>query len=131
MVTSNPTVDVNRPSYKAYKILHVGFVVAPLLAGADKFFDFLVHWPIYLSPIVGNIINAQVFMKVVGVIEIAAALLVAIKPRLGAFVVAFWLWGIIVNLLTIPGFYDVALRDFGLSLAALALGFLAKEYSEA
>lgn len=129
MSSNNPVID--RPSYKAYKILHLGFIAAPALAGLDKFFDILVQWPIYLSPIVSNIINAQVFMKVVGVIEIVAAVLVAFKPRIGAFVVAFWLWGIIVNLLTIPGFYDVALRDFGLSLAALALGFLAKEYNEA
>jgi hypothetical protein len=128
MVTSNPAVDVSRPSYKAYKILHVAFVLAPLLAGLDKFFDFLVNWPIYLSPLVSNMINAQIFMKAVGVIEIAAAVIVLVKPRYGAFIVAFWLWGIIINLLTIPGFYDIALRDFGLSLGALALGFLAKEY---
>jgi hypothetical protein len=74
-------------------------------------------------------INAQIFMKAVGVIEIAAAVIVLVKPRYGAFIVAFWLWGIIINLLTIPGFYDIALRDFGLSLGALALGFLAKEYA--
>ena len=129
MVTSNLAVDVSRPSYKAYKILHVAFVLAPLLAGVDKFFDFLVNWPIYLSPLVSNMINAQIFMKAVGVIEIAAAVIVLVKPRYGAFIVAFWLWGIIINLLTIPGFYDIALRDFGLSLGALALGFLAKEYA--
>ena len=129
MVTSNPAVDVSRPSYKAYKILHVAFVLAPLLAGVDKFFDFLVNWPIYLSPLVSNMINAHIFMKAVGVIEIAAAVIVLVKPRYGAFIVAFWLWGIIINLLTIPGFYDIALRDFGLSLGALALGFLAKEYA--
>jgi hypothetical protein len=129
MVTSNPAVDVSRPSYKAYKILHVAFVLAPLLAGVDKFFDFLVNWPIYLSPLVSNMINAHIFMKAVGVIEIAAAVIVLVKPRYGAFIVAFWLWGIIINLLTIPGFYDIALRDFGLSLGALALGFLAKEFA--
>jgi hypothetical protein len=129
MVTTNPSVDVSRPSYKAYKILHVAFILAPLLAGVDKFFDFLVNWPIYLSPLVSNMINAQIFMKAVGVIEIAAAVIVLVKPRYGAFIVAFWLWGIIINLLTIPGFYDIALRDFGLSLGALALGFLAKEYA--
>ena len=129
MVTTNPSVDVSRPSYKAYKILHVAFVLAPLLAGVDKFFDFLVNWPIYLSPLVSNMINAQIFMKAVGVIEIAAAVIVLIKPKYGAFIVVFWLWGIIINLLTIPGFYDIALRDFGLSLGALALGFLAKEFA--
>jgi hypothetical protein len=122
-------VDQNRPSWKAYKVLHFGFVAAPILAGLDKFFDLLVNWTQYLSPIVSHMMNAQGFMKFVGVVEIAAGIIVAVKPRIGAFVVAFWLWGIILNLLTIPGFYDVALRDFGLSLGALALGFLAQEYS--
>ena len=129
MATSNAAVDVSRPSYKAYQILHFGFVAAPILAGLDKFFDFLVFWPHYLSPLISNIINAQVFMKTVGAIEIVAAIIVAVKPRYGAFIVVFWLWGIIINLLTIPGFYDIALRDFGLSLGALALCFLAKEYA--
>jgi len=123
--------DHNRPSWKAYKILYFGFVTSLVLSGLDKFFDFLVNWPVYLSAIVSHIINAQTFMKTVGVIEIVAGIIVAVKPRYGAFIVAFWLWGIILNLLTIPGFYDIALRDFGLSLAALALGFLAQEYDTA
>jgi hypothetical protein len=130
MASSNLAVDVNRPSYKAYKILHFGFVAAPLAAGLDKFFDILVNWSIYLSPLVSKMINAQAFMKVVGIVEIAAGILVAVKPKYGAFIVAIWLWGIIINLLTIPAYYDVALRDFGLSLGALALGFLAKEYTD-
>jgi hypothetical protein len=120
----------NRPSWKAYKILHFGFVAAPILAGLDKFLDLLVNWTIYLSPIVSHMIDARVFMKIVGVVEIAAGIIVAVKPRYGAFIVAFWLWGIILNLLTIPGFFDIALRDFGLSLGALALGFLATEYEK-
>lgn len=132
--TTNPftsrSVFIGQPSYKAYKILLFGFIVAPLIAGFDKFFNILVDWSIYLSPIVSNVIDAQSFLRMVGVVEIAAGLLVAFKPRWGAFVVAFWLWGIILNLLTIPGFYDIALRDFGLSLGALALGFLAKDYGE-
>jgi hypothetical protein len=122
---------LNRPSYKAYQILYFGFIAAPIIAGLDKFFDVLVEWSFYLSPLVGNMIDAAVFMKIVGVIEIAAGLLVAFRPKIGAFVVAFWLWGIIANLLTIPGYYDIALRDFGLSLGALALGFMAREYSTA
>jgi hypothetical protein len=129
MASSVNVSDASRPSYKAYKILHLGFVAAPILAGLDKFFDFLVNWTIYLSPLVSNMINAQVFMKIVGVVEIAAGILVAIKPRYGAFVVAIWLAGIILNLLSIPGYFDIALRDFGLCLGALALGFLAQEYS--
>ena len=135
LTSTNPIVEkssipnVNRPSYKAYKILYFGFIALPVLAGLDKFFDFLVNWPIYLSPLVSNMINAQVFMKTVGIIEIAAGIIVAIKPKYGAFIVAVWIGGIILNLLSIPGFYDIALRDFGLFLGALALGFLAKEYS--
>lgn len=128
MPTLNPGVNVNRPSHKAYQILYFGFIALPLVAGLDKFLDLLVKWPIYLSPLIGNMIDGQVFMKIVGVIEIAAAILVAVKPRYGAYVVAIWLWAIIINLLTIPAYFDVALRDFGLSLGALALGYLAQEY---
>jgi hypothetical protein len=78
---------------------------------------------------VSRMIDAHTFMKIVGVVEIAAGLLVIFKPRIGAVVVALWLWGIIINLLTIPGYYDIAARDFGLSLGALALASLAKEFS--
>jgi len=119
------------PAYQAYQILHIGFVVAPLLAGLDKFFHVLVNWDMYLSPTVARLspIGGHGFMLAVGVIEIIAALIVALKPRIGAYVVAAWLWGIIINLLMIPNFYDVALRDFGLSLGALALGRLSQEYS--
>jgi len=120
---------VYRPVFTAYRILYVGFIIVPAIAGIDKLFNALVDWSIYVSPLISNMINAQLFMQIVGVIEIAAALLVAFRPRVGAFVVAFWLWGIILNLLSIPGYYDIALRDFGLSLGALALGYLAKEYS--
>lgn len=114
--------------YPAYKILHVAFVVAPILAGLDKYFHLLVNWDIYLSPRVVSILpfSGHTFMLIVGVIEIAAGILVAVAPRIGGFVVAAWLWGIIVNLLLVPGYYDVALRDFGLSLGALALGILAR-----
>jgi hypothetical protein len=119
----------DRPSYAAFRILQVGFVTAPAIAGIDKFFDALVNWQIYLSPMVSRMVDAQIFMRTVGVIEIAAALLVAFKPRLGGLVVAFWMWGIIINLLSIPGYYDIALRDLGLSLGALALASLATEYS--
>ena len=118
---------VSRSAYKAYRILYLGFIALPIIAGLDKFFNFLVDWSIYLSPMVSNMVNAQIFMGFVGIIEITAGLVVAFRPKLGAFVVAFWLWGIILNLLTIPGYYDIAFRDFGLSLGALALGFLARE----
>ena len=119
--------DAESPAYQAYRILHVAFVVAPLIAGADKFFHFLVNWDQYLAPRIAGIlpVSGHTFMLAVGVIEIVAAVLVAVKPKYGAYVVMAWLWGIIVNLLLIPGYYDVALRDFGLSLGALALGRLA------
>jgi uncharacterized membrane protein YphA (DoxX/SURF4 family) len=118
----------SQPSRQAYLILKFGFTVAPILAGADKFFNFLTNWSQYLSPFVANIIPAKIFMPTVGVIEIAAGILVAVKPRIAAYVVSAWLVGIIVNLLLIPGFFDVALRDLGLALGALALGRLSEEY---
>jgi hypothetical protein len=119
---------LKRAVYSAYKVLHIGFVVAPILAGVDKFFHFLVNWDMYLAPRVERLlpVSGHTFMLIVGVIEVAAGLLVAVAPRIGGFVVAAWLWGIIGNLLLFPGYYDIALRDFGLSLGALALGILAR-----
>ena len=107
---------------QAFRILHVGFVVAPILAGLDKFFDVLVDWDRYLAPVVTDVlpVSAHTIMMVVGVIEIAAGVLVALRPRIGGYVVAVWLWAIIVNLLVLGDYFDVAPRDFGLSLAALA-----------
>jgi hypothetical protein len=121
---------VARPAYQAYVMLHIGFAVLPIVAGLDKFFQLLVNWDQYLAPQALWLlpITAHGFMLAVGVIEIAAGLLVAFRPRIGAYVVALWLWGIIVNLLLIQGYYDVALRDFGLSLGALALARLSKEF---
>jgi len=118
------------PSYQAYQILHIAFTAAPLLAGLDKFFHLLVNWDMYLAPAVARMlpIGAHQFMLAVGVIEIIAGLLVAIRPRIGAYVVAAWLLGIICNLLIAGTYYDIALRDFGLMLGALALGRLATEY---
>jgi uncharacterized membrane protein YphA (DoxX/SURF4 family) len=116
-------------AHQAFWLLRIGFTVAPILFGLDKFFNWSVHWPDYLAGWINNIVpgSGQEFMYVVGGIEIAAGLLVAVAPRLGAFVVAGWLAGIVVNLLTKnpPQYYDIALRDFGLMLAALTLGRLA------
>ena len=114
------------PPYQAYRILHFGFVVAPILAGLDKFFHLLVNWDQYLPGVVANVspIPPHTLMLVVGVIEIVAGIGVALKPRIFAYVVAAWLALIIINLLLIPGYFDVALRDFGLLLGALALGQL-------
>lgn len=119
-----------RPAYQAYVLLHVGFAVLPILAGLDKFIHLFVNWDQYLAPLVTRLlpVPGDTFMLAVGAIEIVAGLLVAFRPRLGAYVVALWLWGIIANLLLIPGFYDVALRDFGLSLGALALARLSSEF---
>ena len=118
-----------RPAYDAYQILRAAFVAAPVIAGADKFLHLLVNWDKYLAPQIAALspVGAHGFMLAVGVIEILAGLLVAFKPRIGAYVVALWLWGIIVNLL-LTGYFDIALRDFGLSLGALALARLSREY---
>jgi len=129
------SIAVNRrdPAYQVYLLLRVGFVVAPILFGLDKFFNWTVDWTNYLAPWIDRIVpgSAQDFMYVVGAIEIAAGILVAVAPRIGGFVVAGWLFGIVVNLLTVdaPKFYDIALRDFGLMLGALALGRLAMKFS--
>ena len=125
------SADTTRPSYQAYQILRIGFTVAPIVAGADKFFNFLVDWEKYVPSVVNDISggNARTLMLAVGVIEIAAGVGVFLKPKIFAYVVALWLLLIIVNLLLIPGFYDVALRDLGLMLGALALGRLSQEYS--
>jgi uncharacterized membrane protein YphA (DoxX/SURF4 family) len=130
MATSATAIRVSTPSAQAYQILHLAYIVAPVIAGADKFFYWLVNWDQYLSPTIASLlpVSAQTFMMLVGVIEIAAGLLVAFAPRIGAYVVAMWLAGIILNLLIIPGYYDIALRDFGLALGALALGRLAEEH---
>ncbi|MCE5269426.1 MAG: hypothetical protein LLG00_16235 [Planctomycetaceae bacterium] len=118
------------PSYQAYVVLRIGFAVLPILAGLDKYMHLLVNWDLYLSPLVPRAVplSGHTFMLIVGVIEIVAGLLVAVRPRIGAYVVMLWLWGIVVNLLTIPGYYDIALRDFGLSLGALALARLSEEF---
>jgi hypothetical protein len=127
---SRTAVRTHTPAYQAYQILHVAFVIAPLIAGADKFFHFLVNWDQYLSPMVTRTlpISAHTFMQGVGVIEIVAALLVAVAPAVGGWVVGVWLLGIVVNLLTIPAYFDIALRDFGLALGAFALARLAREF---
>jgi len=118
------------PTYQAYWILHVGFAALPIIAGFDKFVHLLVNWDSYLAPAIARIspVSPHNFMLAVGVIEIVAGILVAIKPRIGAYVVAAWLWGIIINLLLVSGYYDVALRDFGLSLGALALARLSMNF---
>ncbi|KQU68928.1 hypothetical protein ASD62_02785 [Phycicoccus sp. Root563] len=117
-------------SYQAYLVLRTAFVVAPVVFGLDKFPNLLVHWDKYLAPVIARPlpVTPHQAMYAVGVVEVLAGLLVAFHPRLGGIVVAGWLGGIILNLLLIPGYYDVALRDFGLLLAAVALQRLATRY---
>ena len=122
--------DLRDPRYQAFSLLRTAFTVAPIAMGLDKFFNVMVDWPVYLAPWFNDLApgTGQDFMYVVGAVEIVAGILVALKPRYGAYVVAAWLGAIIVNLLTHSGFYDIALRDFGLLLAALTLGRLAAVY---
>lgn len=124
------SVAASRPSYQAYQILRFGFTVAPIVAGLDKFFHLLVNWDQYLPGTVNALTggHGHQLMLGAGVVEIVAGLGVFFKPRIFAYVVAAWLLLIIVNLLMIPGYFDVALRDLGLSLGALALARLSSEY---
>src|SRR5215211_872277 len=131
--TTGADTGVNRwgdARYQAYALMRLAFIVAPIAFGIDKFANVLVDWPVYLAPWINDIApgSGQDIMYLVGGVEILAGVLVAVKPRYGAPVVAAWLAGIIVNLLTVPGFYDVALRDFGLLLGALTLARLALAY---
>ena len=131
-MVSNPAVGIRTqsPAFQAYQVLYVAFIVAPLIAGLDKFFHLLTNWDQYLAPTVAHLlpVSGHTFMLAVGAIEIVAALLVALMPTIGAWVVAAWLCGIIINLLLIPGYFDVALRDLGLALGAVALARLAVEF---
>jgi hypothetical protein len=127
---ARPPIAWRDPRFQAYILLRVGFAVAPVLFGLDKFFDVLVDWPKYLAPWVNDVApgSAQDFMYAVGGVEILAGLAVALKPRYGAYLVAAWLGGVIVNLLSHSGYYDIALRDFGLLIGAIALARLAAAY---
>jgi uncharacterized membrane protein YphA (DoxX/SURF4 family) len=118
------------PAYQAFLLLRIAFTVAPILFGLDKFANVMVDWESYLAPWINDIVpgSAATAMHLVGVVEIAAGVFVALKPRYGAYVVVAWLGGIIVNLLTYSGYYDIALRDFGLLLGALTLARLASKY---
>lgn len=122
------------PVFQGFSLLRLGFAVAPILFGVDKFFNFMVDWPDYLAPWLNDIVpgTAQQFMYAVGVVEIVAGIVVALAPWFGGYLVAAWLGGIIVNLLTVnaPEYYDIALRDFGLLLGALTLARLASAFRE-
>ena len=128
--SSGTEARVSSPSRQAYQILHLAFTVAPIVAGLDKFFNLLVNWEQYLPPFAGSLTggHGHELMLAVGVIEVVAGLGVWFKPKVFAYVVAAWLLLIVINLLMIPGYFDVALRDFGLSLGALALARLSHEF---
>jgi hypothetical protein len=123
---------VRNPEYQAYQLLHVAFIAAPVIAGLDKFFHLLVNWDAYVAPffvdILGGPGGAHVFMTIVGAVEIGAGLIVALKPRIGAYVVAAWLVAIMIDLVANGRYFDIALRDLGLFLAALALARLAVRF---
>jgi hypothetical protein len=127
---ARPTA-LSDPAYQAFLLLRTVFSVAPILFGLDKFANILVHWPSYLAPWIDAVVpgTAQQAMYAVGVIEVVAGVAVAVAPRFGGWLVAAWLAGIIVNLLTFPGFFDIALRDFGLFVGAVALARLATRYA--
>lgn len=128
--TAGARSDWRDARYQAFMLMRIAFTVAPIAFGLDKFFNEMVHWPNYLAPWINDIApgTGQEFMYVVGAIEILAGVTVALKPRYGAYIVAAWLGGIVISLLTYSGFYDIALRDFGLMLGALTLGRLAAVY---
>ncbi|MBB3082217.1 hypothetical protein [Geodermatophilus sabuli] len=130
---TRPRATAADPAHQAFVLLRTVFTVAPIAFGLDKFANLLTDWPGYLAPWVDDLVpgTGQQAMYAVGVVEVLAGVLVAVAPRLGGWVVAAWLAGIIVNLLSTPGFYDVALRDFGLLVAAVALARLAARYAPA
>ena len=115
------------PAVQAFWLLRAGFTVAPVLFGLDKFFGVMADWSTYLWPPLASAVpgGAGTLMPAVGLVEIAAGILVALRPRIGGYVVAAWLAGIIANLLLVGGFSDIALRDLGLLLGALSLARLA------
>ena len=140
-LTASPTInrssaaastrtDIDIPVFQSFWLLRIAFTVAPILFGADKFAHVMTNWDKYLAPEFVDLLNVQAhtLMYVVGAIEIVAGLVVLVRPRFGAYLVAAWLVGIIVNLAMIGGYYDVALRDFGLFLAALTLARIAKVF---
>lgn len=123
---SAPVISVAGQQRQAYLLLRTVFTVAPIIFGLDKFTNLLTHWTMYLAPVATSVVPvpAQTFMYVVGIVEIIAGLAVAFRPRFGSLLVAVWLLGIIINLLVLGSFFDVALRDFGLLVGALALNRL-------
>jgi hypothetical protein len=117
--------------YDAFRLLQLAFIIAPIIAGFDKFFNLLTHWSMYLSPLAMRILNYndRSFMMLVGIIEIIVGIGVYFKPKIFSYVVSAWLALIILNLLFKGMYFDIALHDLGLLLSALALGKLSKKYA--
>src|SRR6478736_2641748 len=132
MMKSSTTLAAPAPAVaagaqrQAYLLLRTVFTVAPIIFGLDKFTNLLTHWTMYLAPVATSVVPlpAQTLMYIVGIVEIVAGLTVALRPRFGSLLVAVWLLGIIINLLVLGSYFDVALRDFGLLVGALALNRL-------
>jgi hypothetical protein len=127
--TIAPQTTMVTESKRAYQILHLGYTVAPILFGLDKFFNVMTDWVEFLPTFVTDAVNGSVVMGIVGVIEIAAGIGVWLRPKIFAPVVAAWLGLIIITLILAGGFWDIALRDFGLLLGALALWRLARAHA--
>jgi len=127
--TSGPAWWPSTGADQAFVLLRTVFTIAPIAFGLDKFAQLLCDWDFYLAPWINDLVpgDAHDAMMVVGVVEVLAGIVVALRPHLGAYVVAAWLAGIIVDLVTLGDFYDVALRDFGLLVGALALARLAAD----
>jgi len=122
-------VEVSRTTYQAYQILYYAFIALPAIAGLDKFLHFLTTWDNYVSPGILRMLHMTpaAVTSLTGLVEIAAALTVALKPRIGSWVITVWLWLIVINLLSMHGYYDIVLRDLALSAAALAFTRLSAE----
>jgi len=119
--------------YQAFRILQFVYIVAPIVAGFDKFFNYLVNWSVYLSPLISQYtqVREQFFLSGVGVLEIIAGIGMMYAPKIFAYIISLWLLLVIINLILTGHYYDIALRDFGLLLGALALGRLAQKYDVA
>jgi hypothetical protein len=126
MITAFSQDSICNTARQAYWVLRVAFTIVPIVAGIDQFTDKLANWDMYLAPLATLMVPlpAHTLMMISGALEVVAGLIVAFAPRIGGWIVAAWLWLIIINLLVAGGFYDTALRDFGLSLGAVALARL-------
>ncbi len=124
--------SVREEWYQAFRLLQIVFIVAPIVAGLDKFFYFLTDWSAYISPEASQLVQGKfrTALMAVGVIEIIVGVGMIFRPKIFSYIVAIWLLLIIVNLLLTGRYYDIALRDLGLLLGALALGRLSKKYED-